>query len=160
MNKSIIEISQPVGKIDVPAGAIVESDAQRNANRYVPIGRFDSKLRTTKMDEHGISPIGMNQSGVLALKPEENGIIATCSLAGCIGLAGFAKLQNGELLLLISHADAISQQYKMAGRGSDVVKQMYTFEHDTREALGGGTCSSFSFRCKRKPKLSRHGRCI
>lgn len=72
----------------------------------------------------------MNKSGRLALALGEEGFIVTSSLAGCTGVAGFARHKDGSALQFVSHYDAISQTSHFTKKDSPINSQMYGFRYD------------------------------
>jgi hypothetical protein len=96
----------------------------------VAIGSGDRIQREVQLDENGIAYIDMNKSGRLNLKPNEKGLIVTSSLAGCTGVAGFAKRKDGSTTQFVSHYDAISQTHHFTHKDSPINSQMYGLRYE------------------------------
>jgi hypothetical protein len=91
-------IAPPDGPVILPYERIIWS------TRLVPQGRgVDRTQRELTLDKHGLAIVTMDRSGRLALGPGEDGFVATASLAGCTGVAGFARRADGSMLQFTSH---------------------------------------------------------
>jgi hypothetical protein len=97
----------------------------------VAIGSGDRTQRELRLDENGIAYVDMNKSGRLNLASGERGLIVTSNLAGCTGVAGFAKRKDGSTAQFVSHYDAISQTSHFTHEDSPINSQMYGLRHDT-----------------------------
>lgn len=136
-----------VGIIDTPplGEAIITPDTIRRSLLskdvgIVAIGSGDRIQRELRTDENGIAYVDMNKSGRLNLQPGEKGLIVTSSLAGCTGVAGFAKRQDGGTTQFVSHYDAISQTHHFTHEDSPVNSQMYGIRYEaTRDGELDGT---------------------
>ncbi|MFO0970766.1 MAG: hypothetical protein U0520_00230 [Candidatus Saccharimonadales bacterium] len=73
----------------------------------------------------------MNSSGSIKVAPGSDGIVATGSLTGCTGIAGFAKKPDGSIKAFVSHYDLVSQTHFFTGMGSPAVTDLYDFKHRT-----------------------------
>lgn len=109
--------------------AVIRRSAIANAG-MVAIGSGDRAQREMQLDENGIAYVGMNQSGRLRLGPGEIGIIATRSLAGCTGVAGFARRADGGTAQFVLHYDDISQTWHFTKQDTPINSQLYGFRYD------------------------------
>ena len=68
----------------------------------------------------------------MGLEQGEDGVIATSSLAGCTGVAGFARRKDGSIATFISHYDPMSQNSKLTGTDSPVNRDLYSFRYQSQ----------------------------
>lgn len=99
----------------------------------VAIGPSDRTQREMPLDEHGIAYVDMNHSGRLKLSEGETGVIATSNLAGCTGVAGFARRADGSTAQFVSHYDAISQTWHFTRQDTPVNTELYGFRYDAKD---------------------------
>lgn len=100
-------ITQPQGELIVPYD-LVHSGQLTSGTSNVEVGVADMRQHRRELNENGIAYVDMNAAGRLLLKDGEEGLIATNSLAGCTGIAGFAKYDGGSLQF-VGHFDRRSE---------------------------------------------------
>ncbi|HEX3568934.1 MAG TPA: hypothetical protein VHT70_04660 [Candidatus Saccharimonadales bacterium] len=91
----------------------------------VSMGAHDRNQEIVEPDENGVGYVLMNHSGRLDLGPDEDGLVATGGLAGCTGVAGFAKRADGGTHQFVSHYDPISQEWAMTHNDSPINQHLY-----------------------------------
>jgi len=120
------------GKEEINTDAIRLSLISGNVG-LAAIGGADRSQKELTLDSRGIAYVDMNHSGRLRLGSGETGLIATSSLAGCTGVAGYAKRVDGSTAQFVSHYDAISQTWHFTHLDTPLNSQMYGFRHDATE---------------------------
>ncbi len=80
-------------------------------------------------DETGIAYVEMNSTGKMEINEEQDGLLVTSSLAGCTGVAGFAKRNDGTIATFVSHYDPLSQNYNFTKKSSPVNQDICCFHH-------------------------------
>ena len=121
-------IKPPTGEVVISPDAITRSLRAKDVG-FIAMGFADRFQREVPLDEHGIAYVEMNKSGKLLLEPGKDGVIATSSLAGCTGVAGFAKRKDGSIAAFVSHYDPMSQNSKLTGEDTPVNKDLYGFRY-------------------------------
>lgn len=126
------EIAPPISGTEVIKAEDIRRSllAMDTGSIAIGIGVADTTTRDMQIDQFGIAYVDMNKSGRLNLGPGEHGIIATSSLAGCTGVAGFAKRKGGGSMQFVSHYDAISQTAHFTRQSSPINAQLYGFRHE------------------------------
>jgi hypothetical protein len=127
--------------IGLPSGDLLpKSERIRKASNshirelgHVVIGFVSGFQEVLSPDDEGIAYVLMNKSGRMDVMPGEDGIIATDCLAGCTGIAGFAKRKDGSIATFISHYDTLSQNSKYTGKDSPANKDLYKFEYQVKD---------------------------
>ncbi|OVE79550.1 hypothetical protein BVY00_00110 [bacterium G20] len=118
----------PTGEVLIHPDTIARSLKARGMGS-VAIGMADRFQRENELDEAGVAYVDMNGSGRLELEADQIGIIATSSLSGCTGVAGFAKRVDGSTVQFISHYDPICQNGLFTGEDSPVNSDLYGFRY-------------------------------
>ncbi len=111
--------------------------------RIAAIG-FAESQRERVVSPNSIEYVDMNQSGKAELLSGQEGLLATSALGECTGIAGFAKLKDGSIRLMISHYDAMAQNSQLTGKPSPAVNDMYSFRY-TSELVDGRMASTDRF---------------
>lgn len=134
--KSVATIIQsPRGEVIVDPAAITRSLRSKDVG-FIAMGFASGYQKEMQVDEHGIAYVEINKSGRLEIPQGKDGIIATNSLAGCTGVAGFAKRIDGSIATFVSHYDPMSQNSLLTGEDSPVNKELYGFRYQaTKEGL-------------------------
>jgi len=130
-----------VSIISLPSGDLLpKSERIRNAAYArgkdlgsVAIGFVQHPQEAMSPNDEHIAYVGMNQSGRMDVKPEEDGVIATSALAGCTGIAGFAERKDGSIATFISHYDTIAQNSLFTGKDSPANKDLYAFRYQAKD---------------------------
>lgn len=129
----LAEVTLPLsGDRVIDPADVQRSLIARNAG-IVAIGSGDRSQREMQTDEHGIAYVDMNHSGRLKLAEGKTGVIATSSLAGCTGVAGFAKRADGGTAQFVSHHDAISQTWHFTRQDTPVNTELYGFRYYAKD---------------------------
>ncbi len=138
VTKSVASIIQPPqGEVIVDPGKITRSLRSKDVG-FIAMGFTSGYQKEMAVDEHGIAYVEMNKSGRLEIPKDKEGLIATSSLAGCTGIAGFAKRLDGTITTFISHYDAMTQNSLLTGEDSPVNKDLYSFRYQAgQEGLAG-----------------------
>ncbi len=127
--KSVASIIQPPhGEAIVDPAAITRSLRSKDVG-FVAMGFTTGHQKEMAVDEYGIAYVDMNKSGRLEIPQGKDGLIATNSLAGCTGVAGFAKRLDGSIATFVSHYDAMTQSSLLTGEDSPVNKDLYSFRY-------------------------------
>jgi hypothetical protein len=127
--KSVASIVQPPqGEVVVDPVAITRSLRSKDVG-FVAMGFTSGYQKEMVVDEHGIAYVDMNKSGRLEIPQGQDGLIATSSLAGCTGVAGFAKRLDGSIATFVSHYDAMTQNSLLTGEDSPVNEDLYGFRY-------------------------------
>jgi len=103
---------------------------------FAATGLADRGQAEMHLDENGIAYVDMNKSGRLNLEPGEKGLIVTSSLAGCTGVAGFAKRKDGSTAQFVSHYDAVSQTHHFTRKESPINSQMSGLRYEATRQDG------------------------
>lgn len=122
-------IHPPLGEVVISDEAIRQSLCAVGVG-YIVIGRADTYQRELPLDERGIAYVAMNETGKLTLAPEQDGVIATSAIAGCTGVAGFAKRKDGGVATFVSHYDPMCQNSLYTGDESPINRQLYGFRYE------------------------------
>ncbi len=132
MSSHLPEVITPLyGKVEISPDSIRRSLTAGNVG-IVAIGGADRMQREVVPDVNGVAYVDMNHSGRLQLGKGETGVVATSSLAGCTGVAGFARRTDGSTAQFVSHYDAISQTWHFTHQDTPLNSQMYGFRHDAK----------------------------
>lgn len=125
-------IKPPIGEAIVSEADITKSLREKNVG-FVAMGFASRMQRELSPDARGIAYVEMNTSGKMELEQGEDGIIATSSLAGCTGVAGFARRKDGSVATFISHYDPMSQNGRLTGEDSPVNRDLYGFRYQAKQ---------------------------
>ncbi|MCA9341659.1 hypothetical protein KC952_03970 [Candidatus Saccharibacteria bacterium] len=129
-------IKPPTGEVVISDADITISQRQKNIG-FIAVGSADIFQCEITPDAQGIAYVEMNKSGKMGLEQGEDGVIATSSLAGCTGVAGFARRKDGSIATFVSHYDSMSQDGRLTGRDSPVNRDLYGFRYQSqREGVG------------------------
>ncbi len=128
-------IRRPKGEITVHRDALTRSLRAKGMG-FVAMGMANRFQEEKVVDETGIAIVNMNSSGRLGLEAGKDGLIATTSLAGCTGVAGFAKRSDGSTLQFISHYDTMSQNARITGKDSPINRDLYSFRYQATKTGG------------------------
>lgn len=131
---SIVVIDRPPQGEVVISQDIIHESARALDVGYIAVGFADKIQRELDVDERNIAYVNMNKSGRINVEPEADGVIATAALAGCTGVAGFSKNQDGSILAFISHYDAWSQNFQLTLQGLPANNDMWAFQHSAKKA--------------------------
>lgn len=105
------------------------------------LGMYQRAQREVTPNQERIGYVEMNSSGRMDLAANEEGLLATSSLGGCTGVAGFAKRKDGSMATFISHYDPLSQSGILTGEPSPASSDMYRFCNEVSdEDLDGDRC--------------------
>lgn len=128
-------IKPPSGEVIVTKENIIRSMREKNVGSVV-IGFTDRTQKELSPDGGGIAYVDMNSSGRMTLEQGEDGVIATGSLAGCTGVAGFVRRRDGSIATFVSHYDSMSQNSRLTSNDSPVNSELYGFRYQAeREGL-------------------------
>lgn len=129
--KNIASIIKPLTGETVVRPEIIQRSLRAKEIGIVAIGSADRAQKDLRPDANGVAYVDMNASGRMTLEQGEDGIIATSSLAGCTGVAGFARRDDGTIATFVSHYDTISQTHHFTHQDSPVNSQMFGFKYDS-----------------------------
>ena len=121
-------IKPPTGETIINGDAITRSLRAKHVG-FIAIGFVDRLQRDLQPDANGVAYVGMNKSGRMSLENGEDGVIATRALAGCTGIAGFARKKDGSIGTFISHYDPMSQNGRLTGEDSPANRDLYSFKY-------------------------------
>lgn len=91
----------PTGEVTIPRDDLMVA-ALGSATTGLVVDVCDKKQPTREV-VNGFAFVEMNSAGRLENGPEEDGIIFTSHLAGCTGLAGFARNEEGGTFQFVGH---------------------------------------------------------
>jgi hypothetical protein len=99
------------------------------------IGDFQAE-RTVGVDERLIY-VDMNDTLRVRLQPEQEALIATSSLGGCTGVAGFAEYSDGSALQFVSHwvPGHISYDFQGAPWAASVAQDIEHFDYAASKGI-------------------------
>ncbi len=95
-------LEPPIGEVVLPRDDFRAIALGATATDYLAIEVCNKEQRLREAVD-GYAYVEMNTSGRLENESSEDGIIFTSSLAGCTGLAGFARHEDGRTLQFIGH---------------------------------------------------------
>ncbi len=130
--QSVASIIKPPTVEAVISDADITRSLREKKVGFIAMGFADTFQREITPDAHGIAYVEMNKSGKMGLEQGEDGVIATSSLAGCTGVAGFARRKDGSIATFVSHYDPISQNGRMTGTDSPVNRDLYGFRYQSQ----------------------------
>jgi hypothetical protein len=132
--KIVSMISLPFGDLLPESERIKKAAYARGKDLgYVATGFAPHPQEAMSPNDEHIAYVFMNESGRMDVKPGEDGIIATSALAGCTGIAGFARRKDGSIATFISHYDTMVQYSKLTGKDSPANKDMRAFRHRAKD---------------------------
>jgi hypothetical protein len=133
-----VAIQEPQGE-PLPDHDRIQRSLRRKDLGYIALGFADRLQRKLELDDDKVAFVDMNKSGRIELRHDEEGIIATSSLAGCTGVAGFVRENDGSVHAFISHYDPMSQNSILTGEDSLANRDMYRFNNEVQdEDINGG----------------------
>ena len=125
-------ISPPSGEL-LPKIERIQNAARERGLGYIALGFVSGLQEKVSANEDGVAYIAMNKSGRMDVEPGEDGVIATSALAGCTGIAGFARRKDGTIATFISHYDTLSQNSKFTGQDTPANKDLYAFKYQAKD---------------------------
>lgn len=126
-------IKQPTGAASIRQNSVFLSAREKMKDSFIMLGYVKESQATMRLNSHDIAYVEMNSSGRVSLGKNETGVIATSGLAGCTGVAGFAKNRDGKIQSFVSHYDALSQDSRITRKDSPVNRDLYTFRYQVEK---------------------------
>lgn len=97
-------VTPPVGEVTVPDDLIRKAMLSDNiGTTAIQVDKCDMRQKQIDIPPSGVAHVEMNASARAGLASGAEGLLSTSSLAGCTGLAGFAKHNDGRTSQFIGH---------------------------------------------------------